>query len=211
MPQPTIARIERGTVLPRVVTLVQLLRATGQELTVEPIGPPVDLAAIRRRRRMSVPARTWGSLGKAVARSPTSPIRTLRRLRLFAVPFVLVGDLAEVAHGAPIRAGRVVEIIHPATDVARLRLALAVEDLGTSSAQLRTMTETEAGDDYAVLARAAVRMPVDSGVPVAVASIQDLIRTRRARGTPADLEAAAILRAIANEPADERTREGSRS
>ena len=62
------------------------------------------------------------------------------------------------------------------------------------------MTETDARDDYAVLARTGVRMPVDSGVLVAVASIQDLIRIRRARGTPADLEAAAILLAIANEP-----------
>jgi predicted transcriptional regulator len=38
MPQPSIARIERGTVTPRVTTLVALLRATGHQLTVEPIG-----------------------------------------------------------------------------------------------------------------------------------------------------------------------------
>ncbi len=36
MPQPSIARIERGSVLPRTSTLIAILRATGHELAVEP-------------------------------------------------------------------------------------------------------------------------------------------------------------------------------
>ena len=46
MPQPSIARIERGTVLPRTATLIALLAATGHRLTVEPIAPTVDHEAI---------------------------------------------------------------------------------------------------------------------------------------------------------------------
>ena len=42
MPQPSIARIERGTVVPRTQTLLALLRATGHQLTVEPIGPSAE-------------------------------------------------------------------------------------------------------------------------------------------------------------------------
>jgi hypothetical protein len=62
------------------------------------------------------------------------------------------------------------------------------------------MSDTDAGDEYDVLARTAVRMPVDAGVIVRVASLEDLIRVRQARGTPDDLQAAAILRAIGDEP-----------
>lgn len=39
VPQPSIARIERGTVTPRAATLIALLHATGHELAVRPIHP----------------------------------------------------------------------------------------------------------------------------------------------------------------------------
>jgi predicted transcriptional regulator len=42
MPQPSIARIESGAVVPRTSTLVQLLHATGHQLSVEAIGTPKD-------------------------------------------------------------------------------------------------------------------------------------------------------------------------
>jgi transcriptional regulator with XRE-family HTH domain len=212
MPQPSIARIERGTVMPRMKTLLALLEATGHQLAVEPIGPSVGPDAIARRRAMSVPARTWEAIGRAVARNrQKSPLTILRRLRLFAVPFVLVGELAEVAHGSPATVERVVEICHPGTDLARERLRRTLDDLGadpaltgqdfaTDAGRLLTMTETDAGDAYDVLIRTAVRMPVDAGVLVRVASLEDLIRIRLARGTEADAEAAAILRAIRDEP-----------
>jgi transcriptional regulator with XRE-family HTH domain len=210
MPQPSVVRIERGTVVPRADTLMALLRATGHQLAVEPIGPSVDPEAIRRRLRKSAPARTWEALGgQRVAGNPkTSPITILRRLRSFSVPFVLIGDLAEVAHGSPARVDRIVEICHPPTDTARERLAVTLDELGrtsgsdgrsitTPAGRLNTTTETEAGDDYEILVRTAVRMPVDAGVLVQVASLEDLIRIRRARGAPADLQAAAVLSAIA--------------
>jgi transcriptional regulator with XRE-family HTH domain len=193
MPQPSIARIERGTVSPRTATLVELLAATGHRLTVEPVEPQsaaVDAAALERRLRMTVPQRTRQALGKA-----TGPFRTVKRLRRFGVPFVLIGELAEAAHGSPLKAGQVVEMCHPATEVARERLALALAE-ADPAVEVRLVTETDAGGDHDVLARNATGMHVDAGILVQVASVDDLLRIRLARGTPEDREAAEILRAI---------------
>ena len=211
MPQSSIARIESGTVVPRTATLIDLLRASGHQLAVEPIGPSVPLEAIRQRLSMGVPARTWAALGKGVASNARrSPVRILRRLRLFGVAFVLIGDLAEAAHGLPVKVGRVIEVCHSPSDVARERLGRALEDLGartsdghefaTDAGQLRLTTEASAGDGYGVLARTAVRMHVDTGILVPVASLDDLVRIRLARGDPEDRLTAAMLRAIGEEP-----------
>ena len=207
IPQATIARIEAGSVIPRTATLIAVLEATGHRLVAEPIGPSVPSEAIRQRLAMNVPARTWAALGRAVARnSQRSPIRILKRLARFGVPFVLIGDLAEAAHGAPVKVGRMIEVCHAETDVARERLALALEDLGgtssngvefkTESGLLRLTTEAASGDDYHLLARNAVRMHVDAGILVPVASLEDLIRIRMARGNAEDRVAAGVLRAI---------------
>ena len=207
MPQPSIARIESGTVVPRTANLLALLEATGHQLAAEPMPPPVSPEAIRRRPAMSVPARTWAALGRAAVKDPqTNPIRILRRLRRFAVAFVLIGDLAEAVHGSPIEVGRTIEICHARTDVARERLDRTLEDLQATSAngvdfttragRLRLATEVATGDDYDLLARNAVKMPVDAGILVPVASLDDLVRIRMARGTPEDRQAAAVLRAI---------------
>ena len=54
VPQPSIARIERGTSLPRIDTLERLLRAAGQELTTERrLGEGVDRSTIRELLRMT--------------------------------------------------------------------------------------------------------------------------------------------------------------
>ena len=207
VPQATIARIEAGSVIPRTATLLTLLAATGHRLVAEPIGASVPTEPIRERLRMSVPQRTWAALGRAIAKNPQrSPIRILKRLGWFGVPFVLIGDLAEAAHGAPIKVERMIEVCHAQTDVARERLVRALADLGATSAdasefrsdagQLRLKTETASGDDYDLLARNAVRMHVDAGILVPIASLEDLIRIRMARGTPDDHAAAAVLRAI---------------
>lgn len=192
MPQPSIARIERGTVLPRTQTLIALLAATGYRLTMEPIGPTVvDQDAIRQRLAMTVPQRTRKAM------KGTEPIRVLRRLRRFGVPFVLIGELAEVAHGSPVKVGRAIQVCHAPTDVATQRLALALEDLGrqgkADARHLRLVTQTDAGDDYDTLVRNAVGMHVDAGILVLVAALEDLIRVRRARPTPGDEEVALLL------------------
>jgi transcriptional regulator with XRE-family HTH domain len=189
MPQPSIARIEAGTVIPRTETLIAILSATGYRLSVEPIDPAVDREAIRRQLAMDVPRRTMKTG------------RVLRRLRRFAVPFVLIGDLAEVAHGSPIKVGRVIEICVASTEIAQDRLRAALEDLSTTTdaGRLRVLTETPAGDTYDVLARNAVQLHVEAGFLVPVAALEDLIRSRRAAGTQQGREAATVLEAIIEE------------
>lgn len=209
MPQPSIARIESGAVLPRTATLLRMLVASSHELEIEPSSPPADQQAIRRSLALNVSRRTWRALGEAAKDPRTSPHRILRRLRISGVPFVLLGDLAEVAHGSPSKVDRVIEVCHPETDAALERLARALKSLGavrsdqgrftTPAGELRLLTETIAGDDYDLLMRNAVWMHVDAGIRVAVACLPDLIRIRRARGAPPDRAAVAVMRAILDE------------
>ncbi len=209
MPQSSVARIERGTVMPRTATVIGMLAATGHRLSVDSIGPEVDREAIGRRLAMRVPQRTRQAIGKTAGSPATSPIRILRRLRRFGVPFVLIGELAEVAHGSPATIPRLIEVCHASTDVAQERLALALDDLGatpsdgieqkTDAGRVRLMTQVATGDDYDVLVRTAVNMPLDAGVLVRVAALEDLVRIRRARCAPEDLAAVAVLNAIIGE------------
>jgi transcriptional regulator with XRE-family HTH domain len=74
MPQPSIARIEAGAVVPRTATLLQLLAATGHRLAVEPIGPEVETGEIERRLGMTVPVRVHRAVGRTASKDPmTSP------------------------------------------------------------------------------------------------------------------------------------------
>jgi transcriptional regulator with XRE-family HTH domain len=189
MPQPSIARIEAGTVVPRTETLIEILSATGHQLSVEPVDPAVDREAIRRQLAMDVPQRT------------VKTGRVLRRLRRFAVPFVLTGDLAEVAHGSPLKVGRVIEVCVASTDIAQDRLKRALDDLAptTDAARLQVLSETAAGDTYDVLARNAVPLHVEAGILIPVAALEDLIRSRRAGRTQREREAAWVLEAIIEE------------
>lgn len=201
VPQPSIARIERGTVNPRTATLITILRATGHRLTVEPTLRAVDRKDIATHLAMPIPRRTRQALGRRARDRQTSPVRILLRLRFFGVPFVLVGELAEATHGSPTMVGRTIEVVVASTDVARERLAKALQDLGAAAEgdRLRVLTETVAGDGYEVLRPNAVTMPVDAGIIVHVAALEDLIRIRRAGRTPEDAQAEAVLNAIEEE------------
>jgi transcriptional regulator with XRE-family HTH domain len=194
MPQPSIARIEAGTVVPRTATLITLLEATGHELSVDPRGPSADRELLRRLLAMEVPRRTREAVRGM-------PAHIIRRLSRFAVPFVLIGELAEVAHGSPIKVGGVIEVCVATTGVAQDRLKLALDDdaAKTDAGRLRIVTETAAGDDYDVLARNSVDMHVVAGVLFPVAALEDLMRSRRAGATKTDQEAAAALGAIIEE------------
>jgi transcriptional regulator with XRE-family HTH domain len=80
VPQPAIARIERGAVSPRVVTLAQLLAAAGYSLEVTPrLGVGVDPTLIRaslgrapedRIRAAARASRKLAAFQEAVARGP---------------------------------------------------------------------------------------------------------------------------------------------
>lgn len=208
MSQPSIARIERGTVLPRTGTVVAILDAVGCELRVEPrmeVRAELRRAASERLSR-SIPRRTRDALGRARATT------ILRRLRAEAVPFVLLGDLAEVVHGAPRTLVRTLDICHSSGVAAARHLAGVLRDLGASplpdvadlrdsaevqvttpAGDLRLITRTAAGDDYEQLARNASRLIIDTSLRVDVASLEDLVRVRRARAEIGDLEILAAL------------------
>lgn len=54
VPQPTVARIESGAVVPNVATLEKLLASCGYRLVAEPVEPvPVDRSAIRELLELS--------------------------------------------------------------------------------------------------------------------------------------------------------------
>lgn len=208
MAQSAIARIERGTVVPRSTTLINLLRATGHELGVHrTIGAGVDPAPILQRLRLSNPDRTKRALG--TTRSRPGPIRILRRLRYFGVRFVLIGPLAETAHGVPGRIEPTVEICHAQDPVNLAHLATALADIGadapdasksavvmTTSGRLLLEPEPVTGDGFDVLVRNATRTLVDIGLLVPVAALDDLIQIRRSRGRPEDREALELLGAV---------------
>lgn len=76
VPQPNVARVERGSVIPRADTLERLLRATGHRLVAEPrLGIGVDRSMIRDRLRMSPAER----IRLAVAEARAMPTIRLRR------------------------------------------------------------------------------------------------------------------------------------
>lgn len=190
MPQSTIARIERGTVMPRSATLLQLLDATGHELLVDrAVGATLDREPIRARLQLSVPQRTKRSLRPAAT-------RVLRRLGRFGVRFILIGTVAEAAHGAPHHAIRTVAVCCAADRANRDRLARALE---TDARPIRLLDEPIPGEGFEVLARTARPMLVDTGLLVRVASLDDLMRIRRARGRHQDRAALEMLAALRDE------------
>ena len=153
---------------------------------------------------MSVPRRIRNALGETAGDPVTGPIWVIRRLGLFGLPFVLLGELAEVAHGRPGRVGNVVEVCHPLTDLAHERLQAALRDLGATPSRrgefrtpvglVRIHTSTPAGDSYDVVRRNAVRMPITSGMHAFVAGIDDLVRDRLSANTSEDRQVVAVLR-----------------
>lgn len=71
--QPTVARIERGRLSPRVETLERLLQACGYELDLQPrAGVGLDRTAIRALLRLTPAER---------ARLATAEARNLARVR----------------------------------------------------------------------------------------------------------------------------------
>ena len=211
LPQPSVARIERGRVTPRTSTLIALLRATGHELSVEAlIGAAVDREDVRGRMQPPGPARTWAAMRKRES------LRILRRLRLFGVRFVLIGDLAEVAHGVPASIGSSIQVAHAHDAESLERLTNALNDLGASPAASTEflgrhepmLFETGAGrlelaPGYDLLAPNAERKMIDTGLLVRVAALNDLIQMRRAGGRAEDHERLQLLGALRDELDDE--------
>ncbi|MGH2656426.1 MAG: helix-turn-helix domain-containing protein [Actinomycetota bacterium] len=198
--QPAVARIEAGTVTPRVDTLDRMLHACGITLTAEPrLGADVEREAIRELLRLKPAERLSRA---AVAVRGFRPARTLQILSARAVRFVVVGEVAERLQGSPARA-QVVEIVVATDGRNRRRLILAVDRLRSfrwnPTGRLRwRFTAPPGGPDYPELARAADEVEV-AGKRIAVASLDDLIRIRLTARARATRERAAILWAVREE------------
>jgi hypothetical protein len=158
--------------------------------------------------------------------TPFEPEQMLAALNRAGVRYVLIGGLAAVLHGGVLRTGDA--DICPARDPDNLeRLAAALHELhaairaGDEQVPLPAdptllrqndiwNLSTTYGDldiafcpagtaGYEDLAEAAVRYELDDGVTVDVASIDDIIRSKRTADRPKDREALPSLEAIRDE------------
>ena len=157
--------------------------------------------------------------------NPFDPLRALRVLRAHRVRFVLIGGIGARLQGSPTVTNDL-DICYARTDEDLERLAAALTELG---AKLRGVDEdvpfrpdaatlragdhftftTDAGaldclgtpagsDGYGSLARGAVEMDLD-GLPVLVASLDDLLAMKAAAGRPKDLIELEVLHALQDE------------
>lgn len=197
--QSAISRLEADEVSPTVETLDLLLRAMGEQLQLS--ASPL--------------------LGGSRVSEPEPPLDAERILRTLAdhdVDYVLIGGLAVQTHGH-VRTTNDADLI-PAPEPANLgRLAAALRSLearvlnkgqeGTriDAKMLRRATiwqfstrddgidvvrEVPGGRSYAELSERALRVDL-SGFEVPVASLDDLIQMKLARGRPVDLADVASL------------------
>ena len=153
------------------------------------------------------------------------PYEVFRTLTAHEVRFVVIGGLGARLHGSPVITNDT-DICYERSDDNLERLATALRELGarlrgveedvpfqldaksiragdhftfTTSAGSVDCLGTPAGvDGFDELARSAVPFDVD-GFSVLVASLEDLIRMKRAAGRPKDLIAAEWLSAVRDE------------
>jgi hypothetical protein len=126
--QPTIARIERGQVDPRLGTLSRLLDACGWELAARPASGSLS----RRAPSPRVPE-TPAERVAAVSTRSFEPARLLGALAEHGVDFVLIGALARVVAGDADDAGRV-EVCADWDDANLKRLADVLRIVGARAA-----------------------------------------------------------------------------
>lgn len=226
MPQPAIARIEAGDVVPRVDTLARLLAGCGVALGVQQRPRESDewaqiRAEIRELLRVSPRQRVL-----SLPKSAGSRFRPLELVRIIAgrrVRFVLVGEIAARVHGAPLMPGSLEIAVQPER-VNSERLTRALEAMvgtpapgkglptGLRDLRGRGQIRTRLGnvwcwwptnEAYRRLEGAATEMRMVQR-PVLVASIDDVIERWPRRGD--ELELLAALR----EEIDQRAAAGRR-
>ena len=154
--QPQIARIERGSQVPRMDTLQAILRACGAELCVEArrepaISPPPPARAATQRQR-----------------------NLLRQLAFHRVRCVVVGPLAERLRGADVPAPQTVTVVARRDRVNRRKLALVRQEMRRP---LRPMAPLRVRfSSYEDLAE---RAGPTAHTAVPAASLEDLIDAHR--------------------------------
>jgi hypothetical protein len=153
------------------------------------------------------------------------PLRALRTLDRHGVRFVLIGGLGARLHGSPTVTNDT-DLCYERSPENLERLAAALRRLGaelrgvdddvpfrldaatlaagdhftftTKAGNLDLLGTPSGADGFADLARDAVPFDVD-GLTVLVASIDDLIRMKRAAGRPKDLIEVEVLTAVQDE------------
>lgn len=156
------------------------------------------------------------------------PLGALRTLIAYKVDFVLIGGLAARIHGSPTVTNDV-DVCHEISAANLKRVARALEEMEATLrlpdidervdvaiderllAATRNLTlNTEFGafdllarpagtEGYHDLVRDAVKVKLERGLSVAIASIDDLIRMKRASGRPKDLIEIEVLTALQDE------------
>lgn len=173
--QSTIAEIETGEADPRTSTLRRLLRVCGSALSVdqEPLATrDADRPAIRHLLAGQAPLRLGERRDEVLA-----ALRTLNRMP--AIPFVVVGEVAERLWGAPGGVDRLEVCVPGEVD----RRAVHERTAGTVGVTVQP-AGTRGYDD---LLRTSGSFDLDELLhyrcgSVRVAAIEDLIRVRRDRG-----------------------------
>ena len=159
---------------------------------------------------------------------PFDPLGVLRTLISYKVDFVLIGGLAARLHGSPSVTNdldvchddsaenlkRVARALKEMEATLRLpdpdehvdlpiddRLLRATQDLtlSTEFGAFDLLARPAGTEGYEDLARSAVSLKLGQGLSVRVASIDDLIRMKRASGRPKDLIEVEILTALQDE------------
>lgn len=198
VPRSVVARIENRGRVPKVDTLDRLLEPCGLALSTErrtgmavdrgPIRDLLALPPVERLRRLHHETQRF------------HPVRILQILAGRGVRFLLLGMLAERAHGSP-SIPDAVEICVARERWNDQRLRLAVDALRKGrflSGTLRWRWTAPRPFTYPQLERAARGLDLGSRT-VLVPALDDLIAIRRARGYRKDLNRLEILWAVREE------------
>ncbi len=221
--QPAIARIEAGSVVPRIDTLDRLLAGCGAGLEVTPrLGAGIERDTIRAALRLSPGERlrmAAEDLGTPDSKTPSfRPSLMLDALVRGRVRFVLIGGLAARLRGAPMVTDDV-DVCH-ARDPRNVRLlgrvlaglasarAPRAEDLAgggkvsvtTGGGRLDLIGSPAGVEGFEELKGNAGRLDLGT-LTVPVASIDALIRMKRASPShPIELEILGALREELDRP-----------
>lgn len=159
---------------------------------------------------------------------PFDPLGALRTLIAYKVEFVLIGGLSARLHGSPTVTNDL-DVCHDTAPANLERVARALKEMGarlrlsdpseqvdalidrrllaaTGNLTLSTyfgafdlLAKPAGTDGYSDLIRSAVTIKLGRGLSIRVASIDDLIRMKRASARPKDLMEIEILTALQDE------------